>query len=58
MPRQQINFQDNVKVAGKIIPKGSYSLFITPGKDRWKFHINKGNSKGRSVFDFMVSSKP
>ena len=52
-----ISFQDEVKIGGKTIPKGSYSLFITPGKDKWKVHLNKGNAKGRSVFDFMVDGK-
>lgn len=53
-----ISFQDEVTIGGKTIPKGSYSLFITPGKEQWKVHINKGNTKGRSVFDFMVAGKP
>lgn len=52
-----ITFQDEVTIAGKTLAKGSYSLFVTPTKNQWKVHINKGNSKGRSVFDFMVDGK-
>ena len=53
-----ITFQDDVVIAGKKVSKGSYSIFITPSKGLWKLHINKGNTKGKSVFDFMVDGKP
>jgi hypothetical protein len=30
----------DVEVAGARLPAGTYSLFTTPGPERWKFHFN------------------
>ncbi len=36
----EITVTGDVKVEGKTLPAGTYSLFTTPGPDRWKIHFN------------------
>lgn len=36
-----IRFEKDTKIADKTIPKGSYSLFTIPAKDKWIIIINK-----------------
>lgn len=35
-----VTVTEDVKVGGKTLPAGTYSLFTTPGKDQWTFHFN------------------
>jgi len=35
-----ITFSDDVKVGGKEVKAGTYSVFITPGKDNWTVALN------------------
>ncbi len=37
----KITFSKDVSIEGVNVPKGSYSLLITPGKTEWYIHINK-----------------
>lgn len=36
----EITVTDDVQIAGKTLPAGTYSLFTTPGPDTWTVHIN------------------
>jgi len=36
----QITVTGDVKVAGKALPAGTYSLFTTPGPEQWTIHFN------------------
>jgi hypothetical protein len=36
----QITVTGDVKIAGKDLPAGTYSLFTTPGPDEWTIHFN------------------
>ncbi|MCP5106704.1 MAG: DUF2911 domain-containing protein, partial [bacterium] len=36
-----ISFSKDVKVQGKALAAGTYSLFTIPGKDQWMFVFNK-----------------
>lgn len=35
-----ITFSDDVTINGQKLPKGTYSLHTTPGRDSWKIHFN------------------
>lgn len=35
-----ITFSDDVTIGGQKLPKGTYSLHTTPGRDSWKIHFN------------------
>jgi hypothetical protein len=39
----EIEFFQNVKVAGKPVPKGRYSLFCIPYESKWTMILNKDN---------------
>ena len=36
----EIKFYKDVTIAGKMVPAGTYSLFMTPGKDTWEIILN------------------
>ncbi len=36
-----LSFSDDVKIAGKDLPAGSYALFTIPGQDEWTIILNK-----------------
>jgi hypothetical protein len=48
----EIEFFKPVKIAGKPIPKGRYTLYCVPTENRWTLIINKDNfSWGNFVYD-------
>ena len=51
----KISFDKDVKISGKDVKAGSYSLFITPmKKGNWKIHLNTGASVFAYQKDGMV----
>lgn len=36
-----ISFSDQVRIAGHLVPAGTYALFAIPGQDRWTVILNK-----------------
>ena len=36
----EITVSGDVHFGGKVLPAGTYSLFTTPGAERWHFHVN------------------
>ncbi len=49
-----IAFSGPVKVEGKDVPAGTYSLFAVPGKDKWTFILNK-TAKQWGAFKYQQS---
>ncbi len=48
----EIEFFTNVKVAGKAVPKGRYTLYCIPTENKWTIMINKDNfSWGHYAYD-------
>lgn len=48
----EITVTKDVTIAGKKLPAGTYSLFTTPGADRWKVHVNSAlGLDGTGYFD-------
>lgn len=41
----RITFSDDVKIAGKDLPAGSYALFTIPGEDEWTIIFNKNHNQ-------------
>lgn len=41
-----VEFSTDVKVGGKAVPAGKYSIFTIPGKDKWTVAINKNPNQG------------
>lgn len=35
-----VEFDKDVTIGGKSVPKGKYSVYITPSASKWTFHIN------------------
>lgn len=50
----KLTFSDKVKIDGKEVPAGSYTLISMPGESEWTFILNK-DSKNRGVFDYNQS---
>jgi hypothetical protein len=61
-----IAFSGGVKVEGKDVPAGTYSLFAIPGKDKWTFILNKTAKqwgafkyqRGEDLHRFDVAPQP
>lgn len=50
-----IEFSTAVKIGGKTINPGKYSVFITPAQSGdWTIHLN---SKGNAIYDYMQGEK-
>ncbi len=49
-----ITFSAPVKVEGKDVPAGTYSLFAIPGKEKWTFIVNR-NAKQWGAFKYQQS---
>jgi hypothetical protein len=47
----KITFSTDVKLNGKTIPAGAYSLFTIPGEDEWTIIINKSVDKSGTQYD-------
>lgn len=45
-----IFFGSDVKVAGNPVPKGTYALFLQPGKERWTVILNKDSAQWGAYF--------
>lgn len=39
----EVEFFKNVKIDGKIVPKGRYTLYCIPAEDKWTLILNKEN---------------
>ena len=48
----KVTFGADVKIEGKLVPAGSYSLFTIPGKTEWTIILNKvANMSGTNGYD-------
>lgn len=48
----EIEFFSNVKIAGKVVPKGRYTLYCIPSETKWTLILNKDNySWGGYTYD-------
>ncbi len=47
----KVTFADDVKIAGKDLPAGTYALFTIPGEDEWTIIFNKNpNQSGTANY--------
>ncbi len=46
-----ISFSENVKVGGKVVPKGEYSLFTIPTSTDWTVILNKEKGQWGTSYD-------
>lgn len=59
----KITFDDDVKINGKDLAAGKYSLFTVPAEDAWKVYFNKDANASTGTFDkannaLEISVKP